>query len=176
MAAQRTYWHLQGLGRVPSDYDVATSRLLYYPERGFAVDTPVSEWYARHQAGSAFRLVDGGTFRDPRETTYAAYTALQDRAQVLVDGLYRSAGDGYDRALDAEWTAKLERRADAWPLSRRRTALHATPKKRASPRRPKRIVSNLRMTPVWLRLRPKRIVSSLRMTPVWLRVRPKRSG
>ena len=27
----RTYWHLAQLGRVPSEYDVGTSRLLYYP-------------------------------------------------------------------------------------------------------------------------------------------------
>jgi toluene monooxygenase system protein E len=106
---QRTYWHLEGLGRVPSDYDIATSRLLYYPEHGFAVDTPVSAWYARHQAGSPFRLIDGEAFRDPRETTYASYTALQDRAQVFVDGLYRSAADDYDRALDAQWVQNLER-------------------------------------------------------------------
>lgn len=106
---QRTYWHLEGLGRVPSDYDIATSKLLYYPARGFAVDTPVSAWYAKYQAGSAFRLPAEDAFRDPRETTYAAYTALQDRAQVFLDGLYRSAGDDYDRSLDAEWVVELSR-------------------------------------------------------------------
>jgi toluene monooxygenase system protein E len=109
LVTQRTYWHLQALGRVPSDYDLATSRLLYYPERGFAVDTKVSAWYARYQTGSAFRLANWEAFRDPRETTYASYTALQDRAQAFVDGIYRSAGDGYDRALDPEWLSALER-------------------------------------------------------------------
>ena len=106
---QRTYWHLQDLGRVPSDYDIATSRLLYYPARGFAVDTPVSAWYARYQAGSAFRLADWDAFRDPRETTYSSYTALQARAQVFLDGIYRSAGPAYDRSLDPEWVKALER-------------------------------------------------------------------
>lgn len=105
---QRTYWHLAELGRVPSSYDIGTSRLLYYPARGFAVDTPVSEWYQRHQACSAFQLSDWEAFRDPRETTYSSYTALQDRAQVFVEGLYRSAGDGYDRSLDPQWVAALE--------------------------------------------------------------------
>jgi toluene monooxygenase system protein E len=106
---QRTYWHLAHLGRVPSDYDLATSRLLYYPERGFAVDTKVSDWYARHQVGSSLQLADWEGFRDPRETTYSSYTALQDRAQVFVDGIYRSAGAGYDGALDSEWLGALER-------------------------------------------------------------------
>jgi toluene monooxygenase system protein E len=106
---QRTYWHLQQLGRVPSDYDLATSRLLYYPEHGFAVDTKVGAWYARYQAGSPFRLANWETFRDPRETTYSSYTALQDRAQVFVDGIYRSAGAGYDRTLDPAWLGALER-------------------------------------------------------------------
>jgi toluene monooxygenase system protein E len=109
MTARRTYWHLEGLGRVPSDYDIATSRLLYYPALGFAVDTPVSAWYARYQAGSSFQLADAETFRDPRQTTYSSYTALQARAQVFVDGLYRSAGDAYDRSLDTEWVGTLER-------------------------------------------------------------------
>jgi toluene monooxygenase system protein E len=106
---QRTYWHLQDLGRVPSNYDIATSRLLYYPALGFAVDTPVSAWYARYQTGSAFQLPVWEAFRDPRETTYSSYTALQDRAQTFVDGLYRSAGEGYDRALDPAWVEALER-------------------------------------------------------------------
>jgi toluene monooxygenase system protein E len=106
---QRTYWHLQSLGRVPSEYDLATSRLLYYPEHGFAVDTKVSAWYARHQAGSAFRLANWEGFRDPRETTYSSYTALQDRAQVFVDGVYRSAGAAYDRSLAPDWLGSLER-------------------------------------------------------------------
>ena len=79
---QRTYWHLEGLGRVPSAYDIASSRLLYYPAQGFAVDTPVSAWYARHQAGS-LRLADWETFRDPRETTYSTYTALQAGARPM---------------------------------------------------------------------------------------------
>jgi toluene monooxygenase system protein E len=109
VVTRRTYWHLQDLGRVPSSYDIATSRLLYYPTCGFAVDTPVSAWYARFQAGSAFQLPDWEAFRDPRETTYSSYTALQDRAQIFVDGLYRSAGSGYDRALDHGWLEALER-------------------------------------------------------------------
>lgn len=106
---QRTYWHLQGLGRVPSDYDIASSRLLYYPALGFAVDTPVSAWYARHQAGSPLRLRDWEVFRDPRETTYSSYVALHAGAQSFIDVIYRSAGDDYDRSLDPEWVAKLER-------------------------------------------------------------------
>jgi toluene monooxygenase system protein E len=106
---ERTYWHLQDLGRVPSSYDIATSRLLYYPQHGFAVDTPVSAWYARYQAGSAFQGPDLEAFRDPRETTYSSYTALQDRAQVFLDALYRSAGPGYCRSLDSGWVEALER-------------------------------------------------------------------
>jgi toluene monooxygenase system protein E len=106
---QRTYWHLQDLGRVPSDYDLATTRLLYYPERGFAVDTKVSAWYARHQTGSAFRLSSWEAFRDPRETTYSSYTALHARAEVFLDGIYRSAGPHYDRSLAPEWLELLDR-------------------------------------------------------------------
>ena len=46
VTAQRTYWHLTGLGRRPSDYDITSTRLLYYPERGgFDVRFPLASWY-----------------------------------------------------------------------------------------------------------------------------------
>ncbi len=109
-SGQRTYWHLSGLGRMPSDYDIGTSRLLYYPERGFEVATPVAAFYARYQEGSRLRLrpEDGERFRDPRETTYARYTELQRWKEIYVDGILRTLDDGsYDRRLDPAWVRTL---------------------------------------------------------------------
>ena len=48
MVQKRTYWHLSDLGRKPTDYDIATSRLHYWTARGFEVKVPVSEWYERY--------------------------------------------------------------------------------------------------------------------------------
>lgn len=110
MSERRTYWHLEAHRRVPSLYDIGTSRLLYYPGRGFEVETPVVEWYRRHQTGGALELAALERFRDPRETTYAKYVALAHQREAFVDGLLRSADEsGYDEKLDPAWLRSLER-------------------------------------------------------------------
>lgn len=107
MKTQRTYWHLQDKGRVPSRYEVETTRLLYYPERGFALPTPGAAWYERHQVGSRLRATFA-EFADPRETTYASYVRLQQEQEAFADELLRSAAQSeYDAGLDAEWRAVL---------------------------------------------------------------------
>jgi toluene monooxygenase system protein E len=93
MTRQRTYWHLADLGSKPSRYEIATSRLSYHPTRGFEVNAPVSEWYARHRAEVHLRVDDWEAFRDPRETTYDRYCELQHASETLVDGLFRSIED-----------------------------------------------------------------------------------
>ena len=103
MAPTRTYSHLASLGRAPSDYEIGSSRLLYYRDDGFEVQTPIGGWYQRHQAGSPLRCEDWERFADPRETTYARYTALQTRKEIFVDALLESIErTGYDRALSAD--------------------------------------------------------------------------
>jgi toluene monooxygenase system protein E len=108
--APKTYWHLAGARRMPTDYEVATSRLLYYVGRGFEVEVPLTDWYRRHQAESPLACDDWDRFADPRETTYAKYVALQQAKEAHVDGLLRSIEDGdYDRKLDPAWVDTLER-------------------------------------------------------------------
>lgn len=110
MRPRRTYWHLEGAKRVPSAYDIGSARLLYYPERGFEVETPVAAWHRRHQGGSPLGLAAVGRFRDPRETTYAKYVALAREKETFVDGLLRAADESnYDAALGEEWLGSLER-------------------------------------------------------------------
>jgi toluene monooxygenase system protein E len=106
----KTYSHLAGARRIPSEYDIATSRLLYYPPRGFEVNVPLREWYARHQAGSPFTCSDWEKFCDPRETTYARYTGLQRGREAFVDGVLRYAEETRsDEGLSEEWIAALSR-------------------------------------------------------------------
>ncbi len=85
MIRQNTYWHLEPLARAPDDYEIATSRLLYYPERGFEVRTPLSAWYERHQRGSPLRSRDWEQFRDPRGTTYAKYIDMHAAEELRGD-------------------------------------------------------------------------------------------
>jgi toluene monooxygenase system protein E len=111
MKQQRTYWHLDGLGRVPSDYDIGTTSLLYYPERGFEVATPGADWYRRHQQGWWLQLGGCQSFKDPRETTYARYTELQKEHEAYVDRLFHAFEEtAYDSELPSAWLTQL----DSW--------------------------------------------------------------
>jgi len=103
---QRTYWHLARLGRRPSDYDIASSRLLYYPARGFELEVPLSAWYREHQTGSPLVAIDWERFRDPRETTYTKYTELMKTREAFVDGVLAASDPS---RLTAEWRATLDR-------------------------------------------------------------------
>ncbi len=108
--ARRTYWHLEGAKRVPTPYEVGTSRLLYYGERGFEVENPVADWYRRHQKTAPLAWASLERFRDPRETTYSKYVALAQEREAFVDGLLRSALDsGHDDQLGSEWLTGLEK-------------------------------------------------------------------
>jgi toluene monooxygenase system protein E len=113
VTAQRTYWHLEGQQlegqrRLPQPYDIVTSKLLYYPERGFELPTPVGAWMQRH--GAASRLQGRfEAFRDPRATTYARYVELQAEQESFVEQLLVSAEEtGYDAGLSPAWLDVLE--------------------------------------------------------------------
>ncbi len=109
MTRRRTYSHLSQLGRKPSDYDIATSNLLYYLPRGFEIQSPLSDWYAKYQVGSRFQCKDWEAFRDPSETTYAKYTERQKNKEVFVEGLLRAADGEYDARLTSHWITVLDR-------------------------------------------------------------------
>ena len=109
MAQKRTYWHLSDLGRKPTDYDIATSRLHYWTARGFEVKVPVSEWYERYQRGSELRCRDWESWGDPRQTTYTTYTTMQRTREAFVNGLLDSISDDYDGGLSPQWLALLDR-------------------------------------------------------------------
>ncbi len=109
MTKQRTYWHLENLGRVPSDYDITSSRLFYHCERGFSVETPVASCYQRQQEQSRLRVADWHAFRDPLETTYARYVSRQAERESFTHGLFRSIeGTDHDRHLPTAWRELLE--------------------------------------------------------------------
>jgi toluene monooxygenase system protein E len=86
--ARRTYLPLEGQRHKPSDYEVTTTGLLYYPERGFEVETPVWQHYVKYQRGSALRGSDWEAFEDPAHTTYASYVAARRDQEVFLDRLY----------------------------------------------------------------------------------------
>lgn len=111
MKRQRTYWHLESARRVPTEYEITSSKLLYYDAaRGFEVATPVQDWYRKFAVGSSLCLSDWERFADPRETTYTAYVERQKERETFVDGVLRSIDEGsYDAELSASWIERLER-------------------------------------------------------------------
>jgi toluene monooxygenase system protein E len=110
MNEQRTFWHLAHLKRKPTDYDIVTSRLLYYTDRGFEVKVPFSAWHERFVKRSALALGDWERFHDPRETTYTRYTELQKTKETFVDELLKSIDEtGYDARLTPAWVHVLSR-------------------------------------------------------------------
>ncbi len=110
MSQQRTYWHLLDLKRLPTEYELVTSRLHYYLPSGFEVDVPLSGWYRQYQQGSPLACSDWELFRDPRQTTYTSYTRLQRDREVYVDGLLQSIeSTDYDRTLPDAWVRLLAR-------------------------------------------------------------------
>lgn len=110
MTVRRTYHHLEGRGRLPSEYEIASSRLLYYPEKGFAVRTETGAFMTLHQSTSCLKARDWDRFHDPRATTYTRYTRAQREKELFVDGLYRSMEHGdHDKKLDPRWLWILER-------------------------------------------------------------------
>jgi hypothetical protein len=54
MPQQKTYWHLLRQRRMPTEYEIVTSKLLCYTGEGFTrkrfeLDVPLKDWYRRYQ-------------------------------------------------------------------------------------------------------------------------------
>lgn len=110
MSRSRTWSHLEGQTRRPNAYEIATSRLLWYPARGLAVATPTAEWIRVNQRERVLACRDWDAFRDPRQTTYAKYTELQRDRETFVDGLFDLAERSDDDArLAQRWVDILDR-------------------------------------------------------------------
>jgi toluene monooxygenase system protein E len=100
----KTYSHLAPQRRVPTEYEIATTGLLYHPQRGFEVAVPVAPWYERYQRNARLTFSDWEAFADPRATTYPSYTALQARQESHLDGVLRSWETAeHDPTLLASW-------------------------------------------------------------------------
>lgn len=99
---QKTYWHLMGQRKVPSDYEIVGSRLHYYPQCGFAVDTPVAEWYRQHQPAAA---PGDEPVRDPQGTTYATYVRRKLEQEIHLDRVCHAPGQNVpDAPARLLWT------------------------------------------------------------------------
>jgi toluene monooxygenase system protein E len=109
MVQQKTFWHLLPQRRIPTEYEIVTSKLLLNTGEGFTgkrfeLDVPLRQWYEQYQQGSPLTCSSWEKFRDPRETTYTKYTQLQMEKEIFVDGILEEIeATGYDRELSAPW-------------------------------------------------------------------------
>ncbi len=107
---QKTYSHLLHKKRMPTEYELVSSKLLYYPQMGVEVNVPIKKWYDQYQKNSPLTCRDWEQFSDPRETTYTKYTGIQKAKEIFVDGLLQSIDDlHYDQHLSQNWLKSLER-------------------------------------------------------------------
>jgi len=115
MAQQKTYWHLLQQRRMPTEYEIVTSKLLFYTGEGFTgkrfeLDVPLLDWYKRFQQESPLTCTSWENFRDPRETTYTKYTEVQRDKEIFVDGILQEIEvSGYDGQLSPQWLHVLSR-------------------------------------------------------------------
>lgn len=110
MKARRTWWNLEKSARKPTDYDIASTGLLYHASRDFEVRTPITDWYARHGAGKDLRCADWDAFRDPEEMTYGRYVQARREKEAFLDNLLDSpsAAESAQR-LPEGWLRLLDR-------------------------------------------------------------------
>jgi toluene monooxygenase system protein E len=115
MAQQKTYWHLMQQKRMPTEYEIVTSKLLCYTGEGFTgkrfeLDVPLLSWYKRFQEDSPLTCSSWESFRDPRETTYTKYTGIQRDKEIFVDSILEEIElSGYDSQLSPSWVHILSR-------------------------------------------------------------------
>jgi toluene monooxygenase system protein E len=107
--SRKTYWHLAASRRIPSDYEIATSKLLYHVDRGgFEVELPTSAFHARHQHASPLACDRFDAFVDPRATTYTKYVNIQRDRENFVTRLLTTIEDSdHDRRLPGAWIDTL---------------------------------------------------------------------
>ncbi len=113
MAQQKTYWHLLQQKRMPTEYEIVTSKLLCYTGEGFTgkrfeLDVPLLDWYKRFQQESPVTCTSWENFRDPRETTYTKYTEIQRDKEIFVDGILEEIEvSGYGLQMVAAYIGQM---------------------------------------------------------------------
>jgi toluene monooxygenase system protein E len=111
----KTWSHLAGRRRRPSEYEIVSTNLHYTtdnPDAPFELDPefPMARWFKQHRNASPLKHGDWDAFRDPDELVYRTYNMLQDGQETYVYGLFdQFSARGHDAMLDRAWAAGLGR-------------------------------------------------------------------
>lgn len=110
-ATFKVYSHLADKKRIPTEYELTSSNMLYYPSKGgFEVHTPISDWYEQYQKNSLIKPKNLDQFCDPSQTTYTSYIKSQKDREIVLDAISRQIDvTQYDKQLDSAWVDQLSR-------------------------------------------------------------------
>ncbi|SBP89742.1 aromatic/alkene monooxygenase hydroxylase subunit beta [Thiomonas delicata] len=111
----KTWSHLAGRRRKPSEYEIVSVGL-HYNDRDenapFELDPNLfmARWYKQYRNASPLKHHDWNAFRDPDELVYRTYNMLQDGQETYVFGLLDQFNEReHDKALDLTWAGTLAR-------------------------------------------------------------------
>ena len=112
---QKTWSHLAGRRRRPSEYEIVSTNLHFStdnPDAPFELDPnfDMALWFKRYRNASLIAHPNWDAFRDPDEVVYRTYNLLQDGQETYVFGLFSQFADrGHDAMLGREWVATLSK-------------------------------------------------------------------
>ena len=111
----KTWSHLAGQRRKPSEYEIVSTNLHYTtdnPDAPFELDPdfPMARWFKQYRNASPLRHADWDAFRDPDELIYRTYNMMQDGQETYVNGLLDQMSErGHDSMLERTWAGSLAR-------------------------------------------------------------------
>jgi toluene monooxygenase system protein E len=111
----RTWSHLAGNRRKPSEYEVVSVKLHYHtdnPDSPWELDPGLfmNNWYRQYCGGSPLCHPDWDSFRDPDQLVYRTWVARQDDQETYVSAMLDEHDEiGHDANLDSSWVAALAR-------------------------------------------------------------------
>ena len=126
----KTWSHLAGRRRKPSEYEIVSTNLHYStdnPDAPFELDPnfAMALWFKQHRNASPLKHPDWDAFRDPDEMVYRTYNLQQDGQETYVQGLFEQfSARGHDVAQRGIGDPKVvPGRRPGHGLSRRRLSL-----------------------------------------------------
>jgi toluene monooxygenase system protein E len=111
----RTWSHLAGNKRKPTEYEAVSVNLHYHtdtPEATWELspDVFMNKWYLKHRDQSPLRHPDWDAYRDPEQVVYRTYVAGQDDRETYVMAMLDEHDRlGHDGKLDGDWVSALAR-------------------------------------------------------------------
>jgi toluene monooxygenase system protein E len=108
----KTWSHLAGQRRRPSEYEIVSTNLLWSTDDempwSLAPDLSMNQWYLKYRNDCPLKHDDWDAFRDPDALVYRTYNILQDGHEAYVDGLLDEHNEsGHDGELGAAWLDSL---------------------------------------------------------------------